>query len=119
MHIPLRLQGTLQVVLGENYVLGDSADTISTGTDGVLLSRRHSTAITANGSSIIRASVRPGLEAGWRGEVKSGEGARFAEEMARSMLDLPQKGSSRQRLTGSASPRDHRMRTAVAQRQEP
>ena len=75
MHVPLWLQGILEVILGSDHVLGYTADTVRASADGMLLSRRHGASVTANGSSVIRAGIRSGLESRWRSKVKASEGA--------------------------------------------
>lgn len=51
-HSPLRLQRSGEVVFGEDNILGDTADAISTVADCTELSRRHSAAVTSDTSCI-------------------------------------------------------------------
>ena len=88
MHVPLWLQGCLNIVLGENHILGDSADTISAIADGLLLPCRHRATITPNGPSIVRAGVGTGFKSRWRSKVKTSKGSRFTEEMTGGLLGL-------------------------------
>ena len=77
MHIPLRLQGFVEILLRTHKLLGDATDPVRTGAYALVRPCRHPAVVAAD-----RARVRGGLavlEAGRWGEVERGEGPGLAE----------------------------------------
>ena len=77
MHVPLRLQGFVEVLLRAHKLLGNATDPIRTGAYALVRPRRHTAVVAAD-----RARVGGGvavLEARRWGKVQCGEGPRLAE----------------------------------------
>jgi len=79
MHIPLRLQAFHEIALAAHDFLGDTADAVGTGADGLMGAGRHAAAVAADGASVGGGFA--GTEAGGRSKVEGGEGAGITEEM--------------------------------------
>ena len=77
VHVPLWFQRSHKIVLGSNNFFGYPADPIRPCAKCVLLSRRHSASIAADGASIVRTSVIGGLDPRGGSEVETSESARF------------------------------------------
>jgi hypothetical protein len=79
-HIPRGLEGCVEVALCADHVAWQTADAVSTGTDGVLLDVGDAAAVAANTAGITCGAFV--AEARWRCEVQSGESRRLAESVS-------------------------------------
>lgn len=80
VHVPGGLECCVEVALCANHVTGQTADAVSTSTNGILLNVGDATAIAADTASVTRGTFV--TEARWGCEVQSGECRRLAESVS-------------------------------------
>lgn len=79
-HVPGGLKGSVEVALGANHVAWQTADTVSTGANGVLLDVGDAAAVAANTAGITCGAF---VAEAWRGcKVQSGESRRLAKSVS-------------------------------------
>lgn len=71
VHVPRGLECCVKVTLRANHVTGQTADAVSTSTNGILLNVGNATAIAADTASVTCGTFV--AEARWGCEVQSGE----------------------------------------------